>query len=71
MADNRSMFRLAAVLGFLAALLAESAVVVRYVRTDLVDWPILAAGLFIGALALSAWTRSSPTSSASSPDTKA
>ena len=67
MADNRSTLRLAAVLGFIAALLAESAVVVRYVRTDLVDWRILAAGLFIGALALSAWARSSPTSSDRSP----
>lgn len=60
MADNRATLRLAAVLGFIAALLAESAVVVRYVRTELVDWRIAAAGLFIAALALSAWTRSGP-----------
>jgi hypothetical protein len=38
--------------------LAESAVVARYLRTGDVDWRIAAAGLFIGALALSAWTRS-------------
>jgi len=67
MADNRSTLRLAALLGFIAALLAESAVVVRYVRTNLVDWRILAAGLFIAALALSAWTRSSPSASDSAP----
>ena len=69
MADNRSTLRLAAVLGLIAALLAESAAVVRYVRTDLVDWRILAAGLFVGALGLSAWTRSRPNSSDSSPGT--
>lgn len=60
MADNRSTFRLAAVLGFIAALLAESAVVFRYLRTELVDWRIAGAGLFIAALALNAWTRSGP-----------
>ena len=60
MADNRATLRLAALLGFIAALLAESAVVIRYVRTEVVDWRIAAAGLFIAALALSAWTRSGP-----------
>lgn len=68
MADNRSTFRLAAVLGFIAALLAESAVIVRYLRTELVDWPIAAAGMFIAALALSAWTRSEPSSAGRSED---
>lgn len=58
MADNRATLRLAAVLGFIAALLAESAVVVRYVRTETIDWRIAAAGLFIAALALNALTRS-------------
>lgn len=66
MADNRSTFRLAAILGFIAALLAESAVVVRYIRTDLIDWRIAAAGLFVAALALSAWTRSGPAAGGSS-----
>jgi hypothetical protein len=66
MTDNRSTFRLAAVLGFIAALLAESAVVVRYLRTELVDWPIAAAGLFIAAFSLSAWTRSGPSSASRS-----
>ncbi len=58
MAENRSMFRFAAILGFIAALLAESAVIVRYVRTEIVDLRIAAAGLFIAALALNAWARS-------------
>lgn len=66
MADKRATLRLAAVLGFIAALLAESAVVVRYVRSGLVDWRIAAAGLFIAALALSAWTRSGSSSAGSS-----
>ncbi len=60
MANSRSTFRFAAVLGFIAALLAESAVVVRYLRTDVVDWRIAGAGLFIAALSLNAWTRSDP-----------
>ena len=60
MAETRFTIRLAAVLGFIAALLAESAVLVRYVRTEVIDWRIAAAGLFIAALALSAWTRSGP-----------
>lgn len=63
MAEHRLTFRVAAILGLMAAVLAESAVVVRYVRTDIVDWRIAAAGLFIAALALNAWTRSSPGSS--------
>lgn len=67
MTQKRSTFRLAAVLGFVAALLAESAVVVRYLRTDVLDLRILAAGLFIAALALSAWTRSSANPRDSSP----
>ena len=68
MADNRSTIRLGAILGFIAALLAESAVVVRYARTGIIDWRIAAAGLFIAALALSAWTRSGPRAAGSSPD---
>lgn len=71
MADNRSAFRLAAVLGFIAALLAESAVVVRYLRTDVVDWRIAAAGMFIAALALNAWTRSRPGSAERTEGTRA
>lgn len=63
MPENRSMFRLAAILGFVAAVLAESAVVVRYVRSEIVDWRIAVAGLFIAALALNAWARSTPASS--------
>jgi uncharacterized membrane protein YfcA len=58
MTETRTPLRLAAVLGFVAVVLAESAVVARYLRTGDVDWRIAAAGLFIGALALSAWTRS-------------
>ena len=66
MTDNRATLRLAAVLGFVAALLAECAVVLRYVRTELVDWRIAAAGLFFAALALSAWTRAGSSSAGSS-----
>jgi hypothetical protein len=57
MAENQRLYRVSAILGFVAAALALSSVVVRYMRTNDVDWRIAAAGLFIGAIALNAWTK--------------
>lgn len=57
MTEARRLSRVAALLGFGAALLAESAVVVQYLRTGTVDWSIAAAGMFIAAFALNLWTR--------------
>ena len=49
--------RLASLLGLVAALLAWSAVAVRYARQGTVDWGIVAAGAFCAALAFSARAR--------------
>ncbi len=64
MADSQKTLRLAAVLGFIAALLALSAVAVEYVADRTVNWSVGAAGLFMAALAFGAWSRSTPGSNA-------
>jgi TRAP-type C4-dicarboxylate transport system permease small subunit len=60
MAATPSAMRLAAVLGIVAALLAWTAVAVRYVRHATIDWSTVAAGLFIAAVAFGAWAKSRP-----------
>lgn len=58
MANPRSTLRLAAILGLIAAILAWSAVAVRYFTDATINWSTAAAGLFMAAMALGAWTRS-------------
>lgn len=58
MSDSQKKLRLAGLLGLVAAFLALSAVVIEYVSTRTINWSVGAAGLFVAAFALSAWTRS-------------
>ena len=57
MMQERARPRLVAVMWMVAAVLAWSAVAIRYFAGDSVDWPIAAAGLFCAAMGLGAWTR--------------
>ena len=58
MPGARTTFRLAAIIGGIAALLAWTAVGVRYLRHGSADWIIGVAGLLMGAFAYGAWSRS-------------
>lgn len=49
--------RLAVVLWFVAAALALAAAATRYLRSGEIEWGIVAAGLFLAAMGLSAWSR--------------
>ena len=57
MMQERARPRLVAVMWMAAALLAWSAVAIRYLAGDGVEWRGAAAGLFCAAMGLGAWTR--------------
>ena len=58
MTDKRTLLRVAAVIGFVLAVLGESTVVVRFLRTGTLDWSVAVKGLLLAGAALGAWTRS-------------
>ena len=57
MMQPRAGSRLVAGMWFAAAMLAWSAVAIRYFGGGRVDWPVAAGGLFCAAMGLGAWTR--------------
>jgi hypothetical protein len=57
MTNSRRVSQVAAGLWILAALLAWTAVAVRYARSGEANWGIAAAGLFLFAAGLSSWFR--------------
>jgi hypothetical protein len=57
MTQQRPASRLVAVLWTLAALLAWTAVAIRYAREGTIDWRAAAAGLLCAAFAVGAWNR--------------
>jgi hypothetical protein len=57
MAERSAGTRLGAILWFVAALLAWSAVAIGYLRRDEVRWSLAAAGLFFLIMGLSALKR--------------
>lgn len=57
MGQQRVASRLAAVLWLIAALLAWTALAVRYARGEGFRWSLAAAGLFFVAFAVDGWRR--------------
>jgi hypothetical protein len=58
MVEQRGGQRLAAALWFVAAVLAWTAVVIRYVRGGDLEWKLIAAGLFCAAMGANSFFRS-------------
>ena len=59
MAGQSTRLTMAVVLWVLAALLAWTAVAVRYYRSDDIKWSLILAGLACAVMGGSAWTRRS------------
>lgn len=57
MAQQRSGARVVAIMWIAAAVLAWSAVAIRYFGGGGVNWSVAAGGLFCAAMGLGSWTR--------------
>ena len=58
MVEQRGGLRLAAALWFVAAVLAWTAVGIRYLRGGDLEWKLIAAGLFCAAMGANTFIRS-------------